>query len=152
MSKSSASLKASRVQKICTLWTHDDNYSKEEVVFNGDKFPELTTTPGSLIRIIALKPTTAIRDFQTSAKTSSKEPSAANDKPNNATLDSHSRRSRRQSVVLTLDENGSLIQGGREVDPQKSYVFVTKPMTVEQKSKHPNLQVCPCSWIRHHVF
>ncbi|KAF2180031.1 hypothetical protein K469DRAFT_640248 [Zopfia rhizophila CBS 207.26] len=143
MSKPVASLKHTRVQKVCTLWTHDENFSKDDVVFNGEKFPELPATPGSLIRIIALKHATAIRDFQTSAKMASKDANQVKieDASKDAIPDAHPRRARRQSVMLTLDENGTIIQGGREVDPEKSYIFVAKPMTPDVKSKYPNLQV-----------
>jgi hypothetical protein len=43
--------------------------------------------------------------------------------------------------MLTLDENGAVIPGGREVDPEKSYIFVAKAITPDLRSKYPNLQV-----------
>ncbi|KAF2205445.1 hypothetical protein GQ43DRAFT_477322 [Delitschia confertaspora ATCC 74209] len=143
MSKSNASQKATIVQKLCTLWTHDDNFSKDDVVFNCDKFTELPTTPGSLIRIIALKQDTAVRDFQSASKPSAKDSPKviADEAPRHANTDSRSRKSRRQAVTLTLDENGLVIQGGRESDPGKSYIFVAKPMALDLRSKYPNLQV-----------
>lgn len=143
MSKSVVSDRHTRVQKICTLWTHDDNFSRDDVVFNGEKFPELPTTPGSLIQIIALKHTSAVRDFQTTAKNAPKEASQArgDDSSRDTLPDTHSRRSRRGSVKIMLDENGSPIQGGRDVDMEKSYIFVAKPLPNDLKSKHSNLQV-----------
>ncbi|KAF1950790.1 hypothetical protein CC80DRAFT_528712 [Byssothecium circinans] len=143
MSKSVMSAKRTRVQKVCTLWTHDDNFSKDDVVFNGEKFLELPATTGSLIQVIALKYGTAVRDFQSNSKAPTKDASQprADDSSQNPVKSSHNRRSRRGSVKITLDENGSVIQEGREVDSEKSYTFVAKPFPADLKSKHPNLQV-----------
>ena len=143
MSKSAANSRPTRVQKICTLWTHDDNFSRDDVVFNCDKFPELPASPGSLIRLIAIKQTTAVRDFQALSKSSAKETnqSKADEGARSIRPDSHSRRSRSHSLMLTLDENGAVVQGGRETDPEKSYIFVAKSMTADLRSKHPNLQI-----------
>lgn len=143
MSKSNVSGKRTRLQKVCTLWTHDDNFSKDDVVFNSDRFPELPATPGSLIQVIALKYGTATRDFQsTSSRAVVKDGSQVKpDDTKDAATDSHSRRSRRGSIKVTLDENGSIIQEDREVDMEKSYIFVAKPFPADLKSKHSNLQV-----------
>ncbi|OCK83599.1 hypothetical protein K432DRAFT_321990 [Lepidopterella palustris CBS 459.81] len=143
MSKSSINVKPTRVQKICTLWTHDDNLSKDEVVFNVDKFAELSISFGTLARIIALKQSTAVRDFQAPLKPSSgdQRQTASAEIQKGPVPESQIRKARRHSVTITLDENGASIQGSRDVDLQKSYVFVTKQMTPEQKSKYPNLQI-----------
>ncbi|KAH7130309.1 hypothetical protein B0J11DRAFT_249003 [Dendryphion nanum] len=145
MSKSDMSAKHTRVQKVCTLWTHDDNFSRDDVVFNGEKFPELPANPGSLIQIIALTHATAVRDFQpTTAKETPKDSSGStrfDDSNKDSSQDHHSRRTRRGSVRITLDENGSLVNGGREVDTEKSYVFVAKAVPATMKSQYPNLHV-----------
>jgi hypothetical protein len=129
---------------VCTLWTHDENFSKEIVVINEDRFSELPITPGSLIQIVALKQAPAVRDFQPASKGNAKEGSSikADDRSHDGLPDTHSRRSRRGSIKVTLDENDTVIQGGRDVDPEKSYIFVAKPTSVDLKSKHPTLQVC----------
>lgn len=137
MSTSLLSNRRTRVQKVCTLWTHDENFSKEEVVFNEEKFPELPTSPGSLIQIMALKHAPSVRDFQPTPHQTQGDGDGQDGFP-----ETHSRRSRRGPVRITVDENGSVIQGGRDVDPEKSYIFVARSMRSELKSKHPNLQVC----------
>jgi hypothetical protein len=144
MSKSVVSVKRTRVQKVCTLWIHEDKFSKEDVVFNGDKFPELPATPGSLIRILRLKGLTSVRDFQspnTHAAAKDVSQTKADNSSKESTHETRSRRTRRGSVVLTLDENGQPIPGGRDVDSEKSYIFVAKPMPADLKSKYPNLHV-----------
>ncbi|OCL07076.1 hypothetical protein AOQ84DRAFT_389755 [Glonium stellatum] len=143
MSKSTTNIKPIRVQKTCTLWIHDENFSKDEVVFNVDKFTEVPIASGSLARILALKQTTAVRDFQTTLKTASvdsRQPKA-DEAQRGSIPETRLKKARRHSVTITLDENGIPIPGGRDVDPQKSYVFVTKLMSQEQKAKYPNLQV-----------
>lgn len=143
MSKSVMSAKRTRVQKVCTLWTHDDNFSKDDVVFNGEKFLELPAPVGSLVQVIALKHGTAVRDFQSNPQAAGKDASQTkgSDFSRKTVRSSHTRRSRRGSVRITFDENGSIIHEGREVDPEKSYTFVAKPFPVDLKSKHSNLQV-----------
>ena len=140
---SASSIKQARVQKLCTLWTHDDNFSRDEIVFNGEKFPELPTAPGSLLQIVPIYSGTAIRDFQSALK--STENDILQGKPEGARRDTgadiHSKRSRRGSITITIDENGSTIPGGREVETEKAYVFVSKVLSSDLKSKHPNLQV-----------
>ncbi|KAF2677146.1 hypothetical protein K458DRAFT_396227 [Lentithecium fluviatile CBS 122367] len=144
MSKSIVSVRRTRVQKVCTLWTHDDNFSRDDVVFNGDKFVELPATSGSLIQVMGLKHGTAVRDFQSTSKVPPKDlgQAIANDASRATATDTQSkRRSRRGSLRVTIDENGSIIQEGREVDSEKSYIFVAKPFPADLKSKHPNLQI-----------
>ena len=140
---SASNIKQARVQKVCTLWTHDDNFSRDEIVFNGEKFPELPTVPGSLLQIVPINSGTAIRDFQSALK--STEIDVVQEKPEGARkdtgADSHSKRSRRGSITITIDENGSAVPGGRDIETEKAYVFVSKVLPPDLKSKHPNLQV-----------
>lgn len=135
MAKSVMNLKQARVQRVCTLWTHDDNFSRDEIVFNGEKFPELPTTLGSLLQIVAINSNTAVRDFQSASK--NKQDGGKKD----IGTESQSKRSRRGSNTITIDENGSTIPGGRDIDTEKAYVFVSKTLPADLKSKHPNLQV-----------
>ena len=143
MAKSISNLKQARVQKICTLWTHDDNFSRDELVFNAEKFPELPTAPGSLLRIVAISPGVAARDFQPASKRSQHgaPQSSTGNAGREARSETHSKRNRRGSIVVTIDENGSTIPGGREIDTEKAYIFVSKALPSDLKSKHPNLQV-----------
>ncbi|KAF4546108.1 Vacuolar membrane-associated protein iml1 [Lasiodiplodia theobromae] len=144
MPKSAAS-GAPKVQKVCTLWTHDDSLSREDVLFNIDRFSELAISPGSLVKIVALNQNTSVRDFQELARTPSQDGSrrikldTARRAP--STSGFSSRKPHSGSFTLTLDENGHRIQGGRDVDPAKTYVFQAKAMGPDLKTKYPNLQV-----------
>ncbi len=146
MAKSVSKLKQARVQKVCTLWTHDDNFSRDELVFNGEKFPELPTAPGTLLRIVSISAGVAARDYQLASKNGQDGMNHARtgDTEKGADGNSHMKRSRRGSLTVTIDENGSTIPGGRDIDTEKGYIFVAKPLPLDLKSKHPNLQVgCP---------
>ncbi|KAJ4368182.1 vacuolar membrane-associated protein iml1 [Neocucurbitaria cava] len=136
-------MKQARVQKICTLWTHDDNVSRDEVVFNGEKFPELPTAPGSLLQIVPMNSGTAVRDFQSALKSTENDstPGRSESARKDTGSNSHSRRGRRASLTITIDENGAAIPGGRDIEIEKSYVFVSSFLPTDLKSKHPNLQV-----------
>jgi hypothetical protein len=144
MSKSAPNPQQARVQKVCILWTHDDNFSRDEIVFNSDKFPELPTGAGSLLQIVAIQEDHAVRNFQAGPKSAQHD--LAQQKSDAASKDGyihgHPRRHRRDSNTITLDENGSTIPGGRDIDADKAYVFVPKTLPPDLKSKYPNLQVC----------
>ena len=142
MSKSMTSSKHTKVQKICTLWTHDENFSRDDIVFNSDKFPELPTTPGTLLQIVALNTGTAVRDFSSSVKTSTHDsPQFRAEAPSKDAADAQSRKSRRGSFSRTVDENGSANPGGQDVDLERTYIFASMPLPQDLKAKHANLQV-----------
>lgn len=142
MARSMASSKPARVQKICTLWTHDENFSRDDVVFNSDKFPELPNEPGSLLQIVAINTGTAVRDFSSTPKAPSHDPGPARgENMSKDAADAYSRKARRGSFSRTIDENGSVAQTGRDIDMDKTYIFTSKPLPHDLKAKHANLQV-----------
>lgn len=113
-------------------------------MFNADKFPELPTALGTLLQIVAIDSGTAVRDFQSTTKSAhpdvSQAPSLGNpskDDDNRALPE----RGRRGSMTITIDEKGSKIPGGRDIDVDKTYVFAVSTLPADLKSKHANLQV-----------
>ena len=136
------SSKNTKVQKICTLWTHDENFSRDDIVFNSDKFPELPTTPGTLLQIVALNTGTAVRDFSSSVKTSAHDsPQLKGESQSKDAAEFQSRKSRRGSFSRTVDENNSTLPGSHDVDSEKTYIFAAMPLPQDLKAKHANLQV-----------
>ncbi|KAF2143834.1 uncharacterized protein K452DRAFT_163184 [Aplosporella prunicola CBS 121167] len=132
------------VQKICTLWTHDESLSREEAVINIDKFPELGITSGSLVKIIPLKQSTSVRDFHGDTRSSSREGSRRirlDTAHRTTSTGTTSRKNRTGSATLTFDENGHRTHGARDVDSQKTYIFVAKSLSQELRAKYPQLQV-----------
>ncbi|KAF1919762.1 hypothetical protein BDU57DRAFT_442865 [Ampelomyces quisqualis] len=143
MSRSLSNAQKPRVQRVCTLWTHDDNFSRDETVFNGDKFPELPTAPGTLLQIVAIESGTAARPFQSTANKTRPQPSQvqSEDVGREYGVNGLPKRSRRGSIIVTIDENGSSSAGGRDIDEENAYVFSVKTLSADLKSKHANLQV-----------
>jgi hypothetical protein len=142
MPKSLSNSQNARVQQVCILWTHDDNFSREDIVFNSEKFPELPIDPGSLLQIVAIHTDDAVRDCHPGSKSAqhdiqTKLESVAKSSGTGA----DQKRNRRGSVTVTIDENGSTMPGGREIDSEKAYVFVPKALPADLKSKYANLQV-----------
>jgi DEP domain-containing protein 5 len=144
MPVSTSTARTNRAQKVCTLWTHDENFSREDVVFNSERFPELQIPPGSLAKIIALKQSTAVRDFQNAPRDSSADTAQKISRPDGGRRPSLAtiagRKGRRNSVSI-FDDSGLLLLDQREVDKDMQYIFVCKPAAAELKAKHPNLQV-----------
>lgn len=139
MSKSS---KQTKVQRVCTLWTHDENFSKDDIVFNGDRFPEFPTATGTLLQIVAINTGTSVRDFSSSVKVSGLDsPQTKAETPMKNANDTQSRKSRRGSFSRTIDENGSAVPGGHDVDSEKTYIFAAMPFPQDLKAKHSNLQI-----------
>jgi hypothetical protein len=143
MLKSPANAKATRVQRLCTLWTHDDNFSRDDIVFNVEKFPEIPTAPGTLLQILGVDSVTAVRDFQTISKTTHFDtPQAKGDNTSrDAGVIEQSSRTRRGSTTITIDENLSTFPNGRDGDTEKAYVFAVTTVPADLKSKYANLQV-----------
>jgi hypothetical protein len=143
MSRSVSNAQRPRVQKLCTLWTHDDNFSRDDIVFNGDKFPEIPTVPGTLLQIVGIESGTAVRDFQSS--TNGAQPHAPQAKGGDNARDNGvsgvPKRTRRGSITITIDENGSTLPPGHDLDEEKAYVFSVTSLPADLKSKHANLQV-----------
>ena len=143
MPRSASNAKPTKVQKICTLWTHDDNFSREDIVFNADKFTEIHTSPGTLLQIVTIDSGTAVRDFQVDAKATqaNTSQSKAGTRSKEAAGAGHHGAGRRGFITITIDENGSTIPGGRDIDVEKAYVFAVAALPADLKSKHANLQV-----------
>lgn len=130
-----------RVQKVCTIWTHEPNsdFSTEDVIFNMDRFAELKLTPNSLAQIIPIPQGTTVKDFVRSGNRDKQKSPAFYLDPSKK--DSSTSRSQRE-VISTFDENGLPITGGViETDEDRAYVFVAKDASPAMKQKFPHLQV-----------
>ncbi|KAK5147732.1 hypothetical protein LTR04_000777, partial [Oleoguttula sp. CCFEE 6159] len=130
------------VQKVCTLWVHEDNFSKEDAVFNVGYFPDGITI-GSLVQVVAVKEPTAVHDLQPAtgkphedgSSGVKKEGSAFSSAPGDSIQKKHD-----SSAPDVLGESGTPLESVRTFDPQNCYVFVVQDMSSEMKAKHPGLQ------------
>lgn len=128
-----------RIQKVCTVWTHDADFSTEDVVFNFDRFAELKLSPKSLAQIIPIPQGSTVKDFVRSGKREKeKTPACLTSSSKKHSLKS---RSQMDTVVSTFDENGLPLTGVIETDEDRAYVFVAKDATPAMKQKYPTLQV-----------
>lgn len=109
------------VERRCTLWIHDETFSKEQVLLNLDFFPEVKA--GSLMAIIGLKTDTGLRDFQGKAHGPLVIPSLKN----------------RSSTNLKLLTGG--LGSKHDVDLGRKYIFMVTDMPKELKLKHPGLEL-----------
>ncbi|KAL2352648.1 vacuolar membrane-associated protein-like protein IML1 [Cryomyces antarcticus] len=131
------------VQKVCTLWVHEDNFSKEDAVFNVGYFPDGITI-GSLVQVVAVKEPTAVHDLQPAtgkphedgSSGVKKEGSAFSSAPGDSIQKKHD-----SSAPDVLGESGTPLESVRTFDPQNCYVFVVQDMSSEMKAKHPGLQI-----------
>lgn len=118
------------VERRCILWTHDESFSKEEVVLNLDLFPPGSVKLGELMAIFALKTDAAVRDFQDKSPTPKRgmESLAAS-----MQLDA--------SLGNLKSSTDSIGEGQHDVDHGRRYLFAVKGMSKELKAKHPHLEI-----------
>lgn len=120
---------ASAVERRCVLWTHDESFTKEDVVINLDLFPNVK--PGELMAIVALKTDAGVRDFQDKAQTQKHEFESLG-------LTLQRERSNSNSKTGSEPEAANL---NHDVDLNKRYLFIAKEMPKELKNKHASLEV-----------
>ena len=133
-----------RVRKLCAIQTHEQNApgSKEEVIFNVDRFPELGIRLGDLVQISAVREPPSGRNAEKRTSSTTKDASSAGTLRAAGSDSDRPPTSRRVGPqVVTYDENGNAVSAHKEGDPQRSFVFVVREMTEEQKQKHPGLQI-----------
>lgn len=118
--------------RLCTLWVHDDSFSKEETLFNPSIFEGAKVNPGDLVEIVALKASTDVRDFQQSSA------------PGGRLLVLGTENESSAPVPLQNAAKGWSNIGGSgnfSVNSQTRYVSLFRSISAEIKSKHPSLQV-----------
>jgi hypothetical protein len=123
-STSSGARTRDHVERRCTVWVHDEQFSKEEVLLNLDLFPANTVKPGDLMAIVT---DNAVRDLQDRSASSKKvlESLPASFQPNLNGLDIESHN----DCTCNMDHDES------------RYLFAVKDMSKELKSKQPSLEV-----------
>lgn len=124
-----------RIQKVCTVWTHDADFSAEDVVFNFDRFAELKLSSNSLAQLIPIPQGSTVKDFVRSGKRKKEKTPACLTDP------SKKQPSQKEAAVSTFDENGVPLTGVIETDEDRAYVFVARDGTPAMKQKYPTLQV-----------
>jgi DEP domain-containing protein 5 len=126
--------------KQVTVWLHDDNFSKDEVLVAPDIFGEDTAQPNALIEIVMLKPSSVPGDsghnaqaglpppVDTSSDSSSKTFRGASEQPMN---------SDHQHIPPKV--NGQ--HATYAPDPHTRYVFIANRIPPDMRVQHPSLQI-----------
>lgn len=132
--------KTQPVRRTCSLWVHDDNLSREDVLLDLAVFPKDAVRQGDLLEVAALAenpadeesaPSTVVSNVSNGAESTGPDKQGI---PDTVAQDSagdgqHTRRSRLRE------------QGKRTSQRYSSYVFLVKELSPELKQKYPNLQV-----------
>ena len=145
----SSSAPLQKLQKLCTLWTHDANFSSEDVVINLERFKELGLANGSLAQVILFNQEgTAVRDFQDGSNVNGTDQTRPNSPLKSNSQFHHDQPSfhpRSGSMTVTFDESGARIPNVKLIDAQRSYVFVARDASAELKSRYAGLQISICN-------
>ncbi|KUJ07054.1 vacuolar membrane-associated protein-like protein IML1 [Mollisia scopiformis] len=118
-----------RIERRCTIWVHDEGYSKDEVVLNLDLFPNVK--PGELMAVVALKTDSGVRDFQDKAQFAKIEPEVLGTAMQREDSNSNPRS------PGTANPNDVK----HDVDVGNRYLFIAKDMPKEMKTRQPTLEV-----------
>ncbi|KAI9713028.1 MAG: vacuolar membrane-associated protein iml1 [Bogoriella megaspora] len=124
-----------RIYKICTLWVHEESFSKCDVVFNSSKFLECRIDPNSLARFVVVKPSPEVRDFQGTGDAATQQ----DNKSRSAQSIDHAFTAPYEE--LFFDENGVKIDGARQLQHAQYYIFPARDASSEIKAKSPNVQI-----------
>ncbi|EEH22600.1 hypothetical protein PABG_04811 [Paracoccidioides brasiliensis Pb03] len=109
----------------CLLWVHDDNFSREEVLFNLSAFGDVGLKVGDLVELSVPRP------FQGDHHVSSH------------TLDP-SERAPRDAGDSDTGSNSAAKRSGDHKSyslTQRRFLFLVKPLSADIKARHPNLQI-----------
>ncbi|KAI9784851.1 MAG: vacuolar membrane-associated protein iml1 [Peltula sp. TS41687] len=117
-----------KVSAKCTLWVHDENYSKEDVILNPSIFPAGSLQVGDLAEIVAFTADLVTKAPQNSEQRTSSGGGATKEKVPDA-LGSRD-----------VDDGG---EGSTDtpISARRRYVFLVKDLGNDQRSRQPNLQI-----------
>jgi len=114
-------------EQICTLWVHNEAFSKEDVLLNTSTLPKGLAT-NKIFNISAFVSNFGIRDFHASTTT---VPPGKNGHTEPASIAGGGRRN------VGSKRDRSLGRDGRA----KCFTLAAKDMDAELKTRYPNLQV-----------
>jgi len=115
-------------ERLCTLWVHDDSFSKRPVIFNKALLASQgqAVQQGTLLKVVRVAAGVAVHDFQ-----------ATDDPPKSAhSSDQASNEPLPDTVQPSGLQEVSQVNGAR-----KHLVFVLEELDSDVLRKHPSLQV-----------
>ncbi|KAI9705598.1 MAG: vacuolar membrane-associated protein iml1 [Candelina mexicana] len=132
---------AKLADRVCILSVHDDSFCRDDVLLNVAHFPKGSVAVGDLAQIVAVKPGTAVRDFQDATPSKPGRGNEDGQASQTQAQESTSGIKRSSLTSVSIGEGNSRASGGRIIDAQKRYVFMVKDMSSDQRVKQPGLQV-----------
>lgn len=138
-----------RISTKCTLWVHDENFSKEDVILNASMFPEGSLQVGDLAEIIAFTADLVTQAPEAPEQSTSSGGAATREKGSGDPLGP----TRSASTTTAGDLDGGDVQDASERNAdggpsnRRGYVFLVKNLNNEQRARQSNLQVGSlCHW------
>ncbi|KAL1953894.1 hypothetical protein VTO42DRAFT_2046 [Malbranchea cinnamomea] len=111
--------------QLCSLWVHDENFSREEVLFNPHAFGDTGVQAGDLLEISPLPDDLRESGGRTGRDGLGSEP--------------------KRPFAGSIRSNSTAASDGKA--EQGKFLFLVKPLPPELKSRHPDLQVSVTSTI-----
>lgn len=137
---------AERVGILCTLWIHDEASSREEVILNTALFPPDSIASGRLAAIVPLQTGKSDAERQNGSQEDLSDDTGPRSHLGGAQRARNGHASMDQSGLpkfTQLDAEAHAERARSDADPRKTYVFLVREMSSEQRAKQPNLQVRP---------
>ena len=128
--------------KNCSVWIHDENYAKEDVLLDLDLLGKGVIRPGDLVEVKAGTTASEARDFQITADKGSRNSSTTNVVSAHAKTDSAAPQAKQSPKARRARRS----TGGQEQNVTR-YVFVAKAIPDEVKSRATGLQISLTSTI-----
>ena len=134
----------SSVGRLCSLWIHDDNFSKDQVLLNLALFPRGTVKAGDLIQVVPQGSGTENKDYE------HRHDAGPGVKGSHRGGEDDEETPGKESSTHSLEASAkeeSAFSSGKESDASARYVFKAKEMGSELLSRNPTLQISISSTI-----
>lgn len=120
----------------CTLWTHDDKFSKEDVVLDATRFPDSAFKVGDLAEIVVIQAESTVQDsrdlkHQPRVDVAKKRRSRSAQPPNDPSRWPNARGCSPSNELDSDSKHGRF-----------RYLFVVQSTSRRPTAKQSNLQVC----------
>jgi hypothetical protein len=132
-----------RVGRLCTVWVHDDSFSRDEVILNISAFPVDSLKVGGLAAIVPIKSDVNVRDFQEEAQEASSDDAGGSKRRGPGSKAGSGLKTKRSNLAVQSHSKSDCGArwNGQEIDESKRYVFRVQDMSNEQRTKQPTLQI-----------
>lgn len=134
--------------KICTLWVHDEQFSKEDVLVNGDFLSDLRLAEGTLLSISAIgreSPPANAQSREEKRLIDDQDDVArftgTADRPTTATSRAYYQQETELETSIP-DDGHPADKDGHPSGSKEQYLCYLKPTNPDIKARNPNLQVC----------